>query len=113
MLDELRKHNALVQERIMKSFGYSDTEDFIQKGEDEVELIQKGEIDYAVFTSASTVKGFAEATKGLDYHLVHAVCIGRQTKAAADKLGMITEMSEKPTMDSVVEKVIQLCQSME
>lgn len=80
---------------------------------DEKQEFEKGEIDYAVFTSASTVKGFAEATKGLDYHLVHAVCIGRQTKAAADKLGMITEMSEKPTMDSVVEKVIQLCQSME
>lgn len=46
MLEELKKHNAIVQERIMKSFGYSDTEDFIQKGEDEIELIQKGEIDY-------------------------------------------------------------------
>lgn len=46
MLDELRRHNAIVQERIMKSFGYADTEDFIQKGEDEIELIQKGEIDY-------------------------------------------------------------------
>ena len=46
MLEELRRHNAIVQERIMKSFGYADTEDFIQKGEDEVELIQKGEIEY-------------------------------------------------------------------
>ena len=46
MLYELRRHNAIVQERIMKSFGYADTEDFIQKGEDEIELIQKGEIDY-------------------------------------------------------------------
>lgn len=46
MLKELKKHNAIVQERIMKSFGYADTEDFIQKGEDEIELIQKGEIDY-------------------------------------------------------------------
>lgn len=46
MLDELKRHNDIVQERIMKSFGYSDTEDFIQKGEDEIELIQKGEIDY-------------------------------------------------------------------
>ena len=66
-------------------------------------------IDYAVFTSASTVKGFAKATEGLDYTRVHAVCIGRQTKAAADALGMQTEMSEKPTMDSVVAKVAELC----
>ena len=66
-------------------------------------------IDYAVFTSASTVKGFAKATEGLDYTRVHAFCIGRQTKAAADALGMQTEMSEKPTMDSVVAKVAELC----
>ena len=46
MIEELKRHNAIVRERIMKSFGYADTEDFIQKGEDEVELIQKGEIDY-------------------------------------------------------------------
>ena len=77
---------------------------------DEKQEFENGSIDYAVFTSASTVKGFAEATKGLDYAKVHAVCIGRQTKAAADALGMQTEMSEKPTMDSVVEKVAELCQ---
>ena len=77
---------------------------------DEKQEFENGSIDYAVFTSASTVKGFAEATKGLDYAKVHAVCIGRQTKAAADTLGMQTEMSEKPTMDSVVEKVAELCQ---
>ena len=76
---------------------------------DEKREFENGNIDYAVFTSASTVKGFAEATKGLDYTKVHAVCIGRQTKAAADALGMRTEMSEKPTMDSVVDKVAQLC----
>ena len=77
---------------------------------DEKQEFENGSIDYAVFTSASTVKGFAEATKGLDYTKVHAVCIGRQTKAAADALGMRTEMSEKATMDSVVEKVAELCQ---
>ena len=38
MLEELRRHNAIVQERIMKSFGYADTEDFIQKGEDNYDL---------------------------------------------------------------------------
>lgn len=76
---------------------------------DEKSEFENGAIDYAVFTSASTVRGFAEATKGLDYSKVHAVCIGRQTKAAADELGMITEISEKPTMDSVVEKVTELC----
>ena len=72
MLDELRKHNALVQERIMKSFGYSDTEDFIQKGEDEVELIQKGEIDYDWELEKAVYADTAENRKlgrvGQEYH---------------------------------------------
>ncbi len=75
----------------------------------EQEEFETGAIDYAVFTSASTVKGFAEAVKGLDYAKVKAVCIGRQTKAAADALGMETYMAEKATMDAVVEKVTELC----
>ncbi|MDO5422611.1 MAG: uroporphyrinogen-III C-methyltransferase [Eubacteriales bacterium] len=77
---------------------------------DEKAEFEAGHIDYAVFTSASTVKGFAAAVPGLDFSKVHAVCIGRQTKAAADALGMKTYMSEKATMDSVVACVENLCQ---
>ena len=77
----------------------------------EKEEFENGNIDFAVFTSASTVNGFAQATEGLDYSKVKAVCIGRKTRAAADALGMITYMSEKPTMDSVVAKVSELCQN--
>ncbi|MDY3917743.1 MAG: uroporphyrinogen-III C-methyltransferase, partial [Candidatus Limivivens sp.] len=76
---------------------------------DEKAEFENGTIDYAVFTSASTVRGFADAVRGLDFAKVHAVCIGRQTKAAADRLGMQTAMSEKATMDSVVECVEELC----
>ena len=82
MLEELRRHNAIVQERIMKSFGYADTEDFIQKGEDEVELIQKGEIDYdwelekAVY--ADTPKNRRLNRVGQEYHR------GRKKKNADD-----------------------------
>lgn len=72
MLDELRRHNAIVQERIMKSFGYADTEDFIQKGEDEVELIQKGEIDYDWELEKAVYADTAENRKlgrvGQEYH---------------------------------------------
>ena len=75
---------------------------------DECKEFEEGNIDCAVFTSASTVKGFAEATKGLDYSLVRAACIGKQTKAAADALGIKTFVAEKPTLDSLVELVIQL-----
>ena len=38
---------------------------------------EEGAIDLAVFTSASTVKGFVESTKGLDYSRVRAACIGK------------------------------------
>ncbi len=73
----------------------------------EREEIERGEVDYAVFTSASTVKGFAEVMTGLDLSRVKAICIGRQTKAAADFCGMKTRMAEKATMDAVVEQTIQ------
>ena len=62
----------------------------------------------AVFTSASTVRGFAACTKGLDYSLVRAVCIGPQTKKAAEELGMETYMAKEATIDSLVELALEL-----
>ena len=76
---------------------------------DEKAEFDTGTVDYAVFTSASTVRGFAQAVKGIDFSKVKAVCIGRQTKAAADELGMETYMAEQATMDSVVSCVEKLC----
>ena len=76
---------------------------------DERELLEQGGIDYALFTSASAVRGFAAAVEGLDFTKVKAVCIGRQTKAAADALGMQTWMSSKATTDSLIGKLIELC----
>lgn len=75
---------------------------------DEVKLFEEGKMTCAVFTSASTVKGFVEATKGLDYSRVTAACIGKQTKAAADAYGMKTRMAKKAAIDSVVELVEEL-----
>lgn len=75
---------------------------------DEKAEFENGRIDYAVFTSASTVKGFAEAVKGLDFTGVRAVCIGKQTQAAADALGMQTWVAKKATMEAVVERLIEL-----
>ena len=70
-----------------------------------VEEFETGQISCAVFTSASTVKGFVEGTKGLDYSKVKAACIGRQTKEAAESFGMKAYMSEKATIDSLVKLV--------
>jgi uroporphyrinogen III methyltransferase/synthase len=75
---------------------------------DERAEFEEGRIDCAVFTSASTVRGFSEAVKGIDFQKVRAVCIGKQTKAAADALGMETYMAERATMDSVVACVEKL-----
>ncbi|MDO4616963.1 MAG: uroporphyrinogen-III C-methyltransferase [Lachnospiraceae bacterium] len=72
---------------------------------DEAKLFEEGSMTCVVFTSASTVRGFVEATKGLDYTKVTAACIGKQTKAAADAYGMKTWMAEKATMDSLAELV--------
>lgn len=75
---------------------------------DEIKQFEENQIDCAVFTSASTVRGFEKATPGLDYSKVKAACIGKQTKAAADELGMQTRMARKATIDSVVELVIEM-----
>lgn len=72
---------------------------------DEKKELESGSVDCVVFTSASTVKGFVEATKGLDYSQIKAACIGKQTKAAADAYGMKTFMAEKATIESLVELV--------
>lgn len=63
---------------------------------------------YAVFTSSSTVKGFAELAGKIDFTRVRAVCIGRQTQEAALALGMEAVMSNEATVDSLVEKIIEL-----
>lgn len=75
---------------------------------DERARFEAGDIDCAVFTSASTVKGFVRACEGLDYSKVTAACIGKQTKAEADKYGMKTFMAKKATMDSVSELVEEI-----
>lgn len=62
--------------------------------------------DMAVFTSASSVRGFAaraDHTEG-----VLAVCIGQQTGAEAARHGMRVKIAQRATVDSLVEKTIQL-----
>ena len=69
--------------------------------------IRKGEIDYAVFTSASTVRGFSAVMKDTDLSGFKAICIGRQTRAAAEARGMETRMAEKATLGALVEAVMR------
>ena len=78
--------------------------------EREREEVLKGNVDDVLFTSASTVRGFAAAMKEIDYTKIRAVCIGKQTKAAADAYGMQTVMSEQASIDSLLETLIRIHQ---
>lgn len=80
---------------------------------DERQEFEDNRVDCVVFTSASTVKGFVEGTRGLDYTKVRAACIGKQTKAAADAYGMKTRQAEKATIDSLIELVEEMKRSEE
>lgn len=68
-------------------------------------------IDYVIFTSSSSVKGFVQTMQNIDFHTIHAVCIGRQTKETADEYGMHTYMAKEATMDSLIEKLIEVAQN--
>lgn len=72
---------------------------------DEKALLESGQIDFAVFTSASTVKGFTAGIGDMDYSGVKAVCIGKQTEAAAKAFGMKTFTAEKATLESLTDCV--------
>lgn len=105
LIDELAKNpNLKISDIPTYDTVYQKPE--IIKLKEEFEL---GNIDLAVFTSKSTVKGFVEAANGLDYSLVNAVCIGIQTQAEAEKYKMKTITAKKATIDSLVEAVEELC----
>lgn len=73
-----------------------------------VECWKKGEVDAAVFTSASTVRGFAQEflqKPGISAETVTAVCIGAQTANEAAKYGMRTLVSDEASIDSLVERI--------
>lgn len=67
--------------------------------------VENGAFDYVMFTSASTVRGFYEAVKGIDFTAVHAVCIGSETEKQARSYGMDTAAAEHATLESMVEKL--------
>ena len=64
---------------------------------------------YAVFTSASTVRGFANAYPDMDHSKVKAVCIGEMTARAAAEYGMTPFISEEATLESLVSELEECC----
>lgn len=71
-------------------------------------VVETGNFDYAMFTSASTVRGFAAAAGELDFTQVKAVCIGKQTCAAAEALGMRTFTAERAAIDSLIARLVEV-----
>jgi len=73
--------------------------------------LENGEIDYVLFTSSSCVRGFAAAFAGMDFSGIRAVCIGKQTMAAAEESGMQTYVADEADIDSLIGCLLQAHQS--
>ena len=80
MIEELEKREDLIVDDVAIYDTFYENQDLI----DEKGQFERGKIDCAVFTSASTVKGFVAATEVLDYTKVLAACIGKQTQEEVD-----------------------------
>lgn len=68
-------------------------------------MIESGEIDWTVFTSASTVRGFAAAVADTCIKGMKAACIGEQTARAAEEVGMKVYIAEQASAESLVRLV--------
>ena len=101
MIEELEKGEDLTVTDVATYDTQYETSHVIdERGE-----IEQGEIDFAVFTSASTVRGFAASVPDVDFSKVNAVCIGKQTAAEAQKRGMRMWIARKATLEALVEAV--------
>ncbi len=69
------------------------------------EKLEKNEVDYITFTSASTVKAFTSLIKG-NYDRFVGLCIGEKTNAEAVKHGIKTIVSKNATIDDMVSALI-------
>ena len=63
---------------------------------------------WAVFTSASTVRGFAAAAGREDLSAVRALCIGSQTQSRRPGYGMTTYVAGEATVDGLVDLALTL-----
>lgn len=70
------------------------------------EMLTAKQLDYAIFTSASTVKGFVEAVAIDDYTGFTACCIGEQTARMAQKYHMRTLTAVNATEDDIINSLL-------
>lgn len=62
---------------------------------------------FALFTSASGVRGFVNAYADMDHSMVKAICIGAMTASEAEKHGMKVWISEEATLASLADRLMQ------
>ena len=67
---------------------------------------------FALFTSASGVRGFVNAYPDMDHSAVKAVCIGAMTAAEAEKHGMRVWISEEAALISLADRLMQAAEEL-
>ncbi len=100
LIDEITKRrNVEIEDVPLYDTEYEGTEIFDRNAE----WFNPKKPVIALFTSASTVRGFQAAAGDMDWSGIIALCIGTQTRAEAVKAGMKAYAAEKATIDSLVE----------
>ena len=74
---------------------------------DVAKQFEEGRIFCVAFTSSSGVRAFVEAHPDVDCAKVRAACIGEKTRATAEGFGMSTFMSERASMDSLADAIVE------
>lgn len=82
----------------------ADAGDFLRQEMESVTLV--------TFTSASTVQGFVSMLPGYDWQTVTAVCIGKQTEAAAAACGMRTVTAKNASVEDMVACILSYHEEM-
>ena len=65
--------------------------------------------DFAAFTSSSSVDWFVQNAVDIDLKKIKAVCIGERTAATAKSYGMEVHVSTEASIESMVNKIKELC----
>lgn len=71
-----------------------------------LDLLERGEVDYVTFTSASTVTGFRDAV-GDGRRGFKGLCIGPSTARAAAEAGFSTVISPQASLEAMVKTLLQ------
>lgn len=81
---------------------FSQSQEWLQR------KITEDEFNYIMFASGSAVESFVAMAGDSDFSKIKAVCIGKPTAKKAQKYNMETYISDEISLDSMVEKLLEL-----